>query len=284
MLTHDSRLGERFPDIAVRNCFGESYPWALCPAHEEVRAYAATLTAESLRGLEVSSVILEACGQLGAVHQCRHEKTDAVWAPAVVRLLSVCCCTACARIWQEDFHADPEEVTRGLREEVSRLLATGDLSLTEDSLAVGDMLLATRHRTTDALRREVLEGVGPGVRIVLHGTLDPWATGALPGLSPAASNDADAVVLPCWQPGAPTLDSVAATRTRLPATVDVGAYVTAVGAAEVPDIGAYVAELGKAGAAELHLYHLGLAGPARWHLLSAAMAGARESHQSHQSH
>lgn len=83
------------------------------------------------------------------------------------------------------------------------------------------------------------------------------------------------VVLPCRQPGAATLGNVAATRTRLPATVDVVAYVTAVGAAEVPDIGAYVAELGKVGTSELHLYHLGLAGPARWPVLSAAVAGAR---------
>lgn len=276
VLTHDSRLGNRFPDIAVRNCFGESYPWALCPSHEEVRAYAATVTAESLRGLEVSSVILEACGQLGAVHQCGHEKTEAVWAPAVARLLSVCCCTACARVWEEDFDVDQAEVTRCLREEVSRLLATGDLSLTEDRLTLGEMLLATRHRAMDALRRAVLENVGPGPRVVLHGTPDPWATGALPGLSSAASGDSDAVVLPCWQPGAAILDDVAATRNRLPATVDVGAYVTAVAAAEVPDIGAYVAELGKAGASELHLYHLGLAGPARWPVLGAAVAAARE--------
>lgn len=85
------------------------------------------------------------------------------------------------------------------------------------------------------------------------------------------------VVLPCRQPGAATPGNVAATRTRLPATVDVVAYVTvtAVGAAEVPDIGAYVAELGKVGTSELHLYHLGLAGPARWPVLSAAVAGAR---------
>ena len=96
VLNHDSRLGEQQPDVTVLNCFGEGYPWAMCPSRPEVREHAATLTAESVRGLDVSTVVLEACGQLGVVHQCRHEKTDGAWSPAVVQLLSVCCCDACA--------------------------------------------------------------------------------------------------------------------------------------------------------------------------------------------
>ncbi|HET6503315.1 MAG TPA: hypothetical protein VFG87_21405 [Amycolatopsis sp.] len=274
VLTHDSRLGGRFPDVAVRNCFGESYPWALCPAHEEVREYAARLTGESLAGLAVSSVILEACGQLGAVHQCRHEKTDAVWSPAIARLLSVCCCAACAREWRLA-GLEPAEVTRRLRAEISRLLATGDLAVTDDDLEFRDVLLATRQRATDALRRAVLDRIPPGTRVVLHGTVDPWATGALPGLTPSAPGEVDGVVLPCWQAGAPSIDAVATARLRLPATVEIGAYVTAVGANEIPDLESYVAELGKAGASALHLYHLGLAGPARWPAMADAMTGAR---------
>ncbi len=109
-------------------------------------------------------------------------------------------------------------------------------------------------------------------RIVLHGALDPWVTGALPGLTPAAADDVASVVLPSWVPGQASVDAVAAARKALP--VPVGSYVTAVGASPVPDIAAYVAELGKAGATELHLYHLGLAGPARWPDLHAATASA----------
>jgi hypothetical protein len=47
VLTHDSRLGAKFPQLAVRNCFGERYPGALCPAQEEVR----TLRGELGRGI-----------------------------------------------------------------------------------------------------------------------------------------------------------------------------------------------------------------------------------------
>ncbi|MFD3515788.1 hypothetical protein [Streptomyces sp. NPDC058657] len=264
VLTHDSRLGTRFPQYAVRNCFGESYPWALCPSQPEVRAYAATLTAQCLEGLDLASVVLEACGRLGAVHQHQHEKTDGVWSPAAARLLSVCCCTACADGWAES-GARPEDFRDALRTEVRRLVDGADLSATADELPaeLRATLLHTRQRGTDRLRRGVLAAVPPGTRVVLHGSLDPWATGALPGLTPDAAADADAVVLQNWTPGRAGSDAVAQARRQLPPTVDVGSYVTAVSADPVPDMQAYVTELAAAGARELHLYHLGLAGPGR---------------------
>ncbi|QRK93436.1 hypothetical protein [Saccharopolyspora erythraea] len=172
VLTHNSLLGTRFPDLAVRNCFDERYPWALCPAHEDVRDYAARLTAEGLAG-----------------------------------------------------------------------------------------------------RRSVLAEVGPGRRVVLHGSADPWATGALPGLTPEAASEVDSVVLQCWKPGEKSVNAVAAARTEFPSEVDVGAYVTAV-AAQPVDMSDHVRGLGSAGASELHLYHLGLAGPARWSDLRAAVSRA----------
>jgi hypothetical protein len=275
VLTHSSHVGDAVPEVAVRNCFGEPYPWALCPSRPEVRDYAATLTAEALAGLDVSSVILEACGQLGVVHQCRHEKTDAVWSPAVARLLSMCCCPACAALWKQS-GVDGAEVRQRLRAEVRSLLESGELGETGDRLprAMREVLLSVRQWSTDALRRRVLEVLPAGVRVVLHGALDPWVTGALPGLTPAAPDEVDAVVLQCWQPGADSLDAVRQARARLPSTVDIGAYVTTVGANPVPDPDAYVTDLAKAGAGELHLYHLGLAGRGRYpDLLAAAHAG-----------
>ncbi|WP_329045358.1 hypothetical protein OG738_28170 [Amycolatopsis sp. NBC_01488] len=274
VLTHNSQLGYEHPDVVVRNCFGESYPWALCPSQPAVREYAAKLTAESVAGLELSSVILEACGPLGAVHQHQHEKTDGVWAPAVARLLSICCCDACASSWD----VDADTVRAQLVEEVRRLLATGDLGVTADGLppSLTHKLLSTRQKATDELRAAVLAQLPPGVRIVLHGALDPWVTGALPGLTPSAPDDVDAVVLFGWAP-ATGAEAVSAAREALPERVAIGSYITAVAAAPVPDIAAYAGELAKAGAAELHLYHLGLAGPGRWSDLAAATAAAHES-------
>jgi hypothetical protein len=282
VLTHSSMLGTAHPDVTVRNCFDEPYPWALCPSRAEVRDYAATLTTESLTGLDVSSVILEACGQLGVIHQCQHEKTDAVWGAAAARLLSVCCCPACAARWS-DSGADPAEVRARLRAEVRRLIDGGDLGAEAAlSAELDKLLLGTRQAATDALREGVLAAISTaldnsGPRVVLHGAVDPWVTGALPGLTPAAAQQVDSVVLQCWQPGQASVASVAAARAQLPDQVQVGGYVTAVGASPVPDMSGHVGELANAGATELHLYHLGLAGPARLPDLAAAVAAARRA-------
>ncbi|MFC7339988.1 hypothetical protein [Saccharopolyspora griseoalba] len=275
VLTHNSLLGGKFPDVAVRNCFDETYPWALCPARAEVREYAARLTRASLRGLEVRSVVLEACGQLGAVHQHQHEKTDAVWSPAVARLLSVCCCPACAEGWAAR-GADPQEVRGRLRARVRELIGTGDLTAVDDDLepALREVLLAARQESADRLRREVLAAAGPGRRVVLHGSTDAWATGALPGLTPHAVGEVDAVVLPCWQ--ATGSDEVARAAADFPGETGIGAYVTAVGP-QAGDVAGHVRRLVSRGAAELHLYHLGLAGPARRPALRAAAGAARAS-------
>ena len=274
VLTHNSQLGYEHPDVVVRNCFGEAYPWALCPSQPAVREYAAKVTAEAVAGLELASVILEACGPLGAVHQHQHEKTDGVWAPAVARLLSICCCDACAASWD----VDAEAVRAQLVEEVRRLIATGDLGVTGDRLPpeLTQLLLRGRQKSADELRAAVLATLPEGIRIVLHGALDPWVTGALPGLTPSAPDDVDAVVLFGWVP-ATGAEAVAAAREALPERVAIASYITAVAAAPVPDIAAYVGELAKAGAAELHLYHLGLAGPGRWGDLGAATAAAHEN-------
>ncbi len=275
VLTHNSALGNRNPEATVRNCFGERYPWALCPARAQVREYAATLAAECVRDLRPDTAILESCGQMGALHQHQHEKTDAVWAPAVARLLSVCCCAACATAWQRA-GLDPEPTVAILRERVRAIIATGDLGVTADGLPaqVHDLLLRSRHQHTDALRAAVLAEVGDAGRVVLHASADPWATGALPGLTPSSAEGVDAVVLPCWQVGPAALGAVRAARGQLPSTVDVGGYVTAVAAQPVADIAGYVRDLHAAGAGELHLYHLGLAGPARLPYLRDAVTAA----------
>ncbi|GAA1708662.1 hypothetical protein GCM10009765_67770 [Fodinicola feengrottensis] len=275
VLTHNSQLGESAPDLSVTNCFDEPYQWALCPSHPEVVDYAATLAAESVHELEVDGAILEACGQYGAVHQCRHEKTDAIWSPAVARLLSVCCCAGCAVSWRAD-GLEPTAVRLLLREEILRLIATGDLGGTTDELPteLTAMLLRKRHESVDRLRQAVIGALPSGLRLTLHADPDPWTTGALVGLTPTSAADVDAVVVPAWQPGERSLDAVRRARAAVPDNGVVGAYVTAVAAARMPDIASYVDSLGAAGAGELHLYHLGLAGPARWADLRSAVAAA----------
>lgn len=101
VLTHNSHLGSANPDLVVRNAFGDPYPYALCPAHEDVIEYCERLVKEILEVGEPDGLILEACGPMGFGHQTVHEKTSgADWTPTDIDLLSLCFCTNCAPLYQ----------------------------------------------------------------------------------------------------------------------------------------------------------------------------------------
>lgn len=251
VLTHSTRLGTACPDVAVTNCFGERYAYALCPAHEEVREYAATLAAEALHDVDVDGVSLEACGQLGLVHLGHHEKTDGAWSADAVRLLSICCCGACQAGWRRR-GLDPGHVVSTLRDGVQNGTAVPD----------EDAVLATRQESTDALRMQVLAGLPAGVPVTLHAQPDPWATGPSPGLTPAAAGDVDALLVPAWPTTSASADLVA--RAAGKKTVD--AYVTVLPPTEADALMGHVQRLREAGASRLSLYHLGLASRERQRL------------------
>ncbi|MFB9625187.1 hypothetical protein [Nonomuraea helvata] len=102
VLTHNSHLGTANPDLVVRNAFGDPYPYALCPAHEDVLEYCERLVQEILTVGEPDGLILEACGPMGFGHQSVHEKTSgADWTSVDADLLSLCFCTACADRYPE---------------------------------------------------------------------------------------------------------------------------------------------------------------------------------------
>lgn len=237
VLTHNTRLGTAFPDVAVVNCFGDRYPYALCPSQPEVREYAATLAAEAAEGAD--EVSLEACGQLGLTHLSHHEKTDGAWTPSAQRWLSVCCCDACQLAWSAR-GLDPGWVLSTLREAVR----------TSSEVPFANELLAIRHAATDLLRAEVLAGLS--VPVTLHAHPDPWVTGASPGLTPTAGADVAALVVPAWP-----LDSAPVVETAVATGRPVDAYVTVLQADEgLPE---HARRLVAVGATGLAIYHLGLA-------------------------
>jgi hypothetical protein len=251
VLTHNTRLGLQRPDVAVVNCFGERYSYALCPAHAEVRDYAARLAAEAVLDVEVDGVSLEACGQLGVSHLGHHDKTDGAWSSRTAALLSICCCAACRRAWP----GDPAEIVRALR----------DGTPPDDMLAA---LLAVRHAHTDALRRQVLAALPAGVPVTLHAHPDPWVTGPSPGLTPTAEDDVDALLVPAWPTTAASADIVrSAATTGLP----VDAYVTVLAPTDPDLLVPHVQRLKAAGASRFSLYHLGLAPRWRQKLFAAVM-------------
>jgi hypothetical protein len=245
VLTHSTRLGSAFPELAVTNCVGDRYPYALCPAHPEVREYAATLAAEALAGVAVDGVSLEACGQLGLAHNSHHEKTEGAWTPEKSRLLSVCCCSACRSAW----------VARGLdHTEVVHALCTGELS---EELA--NELLAVRLENAQLIQEQVIASVrthAPGAKITMHGSPDPWATGASPAVPPGTVDRADALLVPAWGTDSGSCELVArAVGTGIP----VEAYVTVLAPVVHEALRAHILRLREAGISGIGLYHLGLA-------------------------
>lgn len=258
VLAHNTRLGRAYPQLAVTNCFGEPYPYALCPSQVEVRDHCATLAAEALRDLPLSGVLLESAGQLGASHAGGHEKTEGAYGSLALRALSVCCCAACQRGWAGRGVA-PGEVTARLRDAVR-----SDRWLPE---ALASAVLAVRQDAADQLRGQVLSVVRqvvPGAGVTLAGHPDPWATGPSPGLTPRAPSDVDAVQVPCWPVAEQTADVVRGVPGAL-----VDAYVTVLPPAAPEALPDHVRRLRAAGAQRLSLYHLGLASPRRLPLLAA---------------
>ncbi|GAA4459737.1 putative glycoside hydrolase [Phytohabitans houttuyneae] len=243
VLTHNSRLGTAHPDLAVVNCFGDPYRHALCPSWEEVRDYAALLAAEAIRDVPVAAVSLEACGQLGVVHAAHHDKTAGAWSEQARRWLSVCCCPACRRGW-DAAGADPERIVAQLRAGVRAGTPVDDAETIVDS----------RLRAAETLRAQCVAALG-GTPVILHASVDRWATGPSPGRAAATPGR---LLLNAW---AVSPEPVRAVRTAVQRGDTVHAYVTALAPTSTSDLPEHVLRLVDAGASGINLYHLGLAPP-----------------------
>jgi hypothetical protein len=260
VLTHNSTLGRAHPDLVVRNAFGDVYPYALCPAAPDVQEYCLTLVEEVLRSAPMDGVVLEACGPMGIDHAGKHEKTEfAEWDEVARALLSLCFCRACADRYGAA-GLDGERLAQVVREGVDSGSGT-----VEDRL--GDELAAQVATIRTGIARQLREllvarcrSVDPSIRITVHGSSDPWATGSFATLQPAAGDGVDGVVASCWDPPAGSrrirdLRSLAAPGT------EVGAYLRLDrGWPADATTDRRLQEYLTSGMTELHLYHLGLLG------------------------
>ncbi|WP_329082626.1 hypothetical protein [Streptosporangium sp. NBC_01469] len=248
VLTHNSHLGTAHPSLAVRNAFGDRYPYALCPSHPDVVDYCRILVREIAELGAPDGFVLEACGPLGVRHAGTHEKTDgADWTAAQLDLLSLCFCTVCARRYPA-----------GTRERVRTGVDTASPSV---EAALGDLAPVVQELRA-GLGRELqhtLRLEAAGLPVTLHANPHPWAAGAFSQVSAAPS--ADVLVANCWDdPASGTarlrrLRALAAPGTRL------GASVLALPPATLnPET---LAAYHSAGAGEIHVYHAGLASRSR---------------------
>jgi hypothetical protein len=114
---HNSTLAAKHPEFAVRNLFGDIYPFALCPSHAAVRQYSVSLATAIASLGAFDRLDLETIGYLGYEHGFHHEVT-AIPAGVLERfLLSLCFCPGCRSAAQQAGIAVEE-----LRSQLERLL------------------------------------------------------------------------------------------------------------------------------------------------------------------
>lgn len=268
VVAHNGRLGAEHPDCAVRNAYGDPYPWALCIGSPDVADYAAALSAEVAALGCVDGIELEACGWYGYSHGGAHDKTGGGppdGAPGW--LLDACFCRSCTRAFEEA-GADPGELARTVRAGLDAGYRL-DAPAPDGPVAPPEVLGAVRAATAEGFLARVVSAVreaAPGKDVLLHSHPDPGEAGSNPGFDPAVSlghRGADSVIVQCPGPAERSADLVTRTLRAAPAGARVAGTlpaVTALGArpAELPGLASAVQA---AGATGLRIYHAGLAAP-----------------------
>jgi hypothetical protein len=92
---HNTRLGLLHPECTVQNCFGDSYPHALCPANPNVRQYLIALCRDLAMHYPMHAIQLETPGYMGMKHGHHHERDLTVLTPSECALIDLCFCTNC---------------------------------------------------------------------------------------------------------------------------------------------------------------------------------------------
>ena len=272
VVAHNGRLAAAHRDCAVRNAYGDVYPWALCIGSPEVAAYAATLAAEIAALDGVDEVELEACGWYGYDHGSAHDKAGGLPAGAPGWLLDACFCTACTGALR-DAGVDPGPAAQRLRAALDAAYQGGGCAQPTSGRAeeLGELagaVTTVRAAAAGAFLHRVLAAVrdaAPGKDLLVHS--DPGATGSNPGYDPdvlLGPDGADGVILQCPGPAATSAALVRRTaRARPPGRRIAATFpaVTALGA-RTADLGGKAAAVLAAGATDLRLYHAGLASAA----------------------
>jgi hypothetical protein len=282
VLNHVDRPGDdhRF---SVVNAYGDRYPWALCPAYEEVTSYATTIADEVAELDGVAGIELEACGWYGVDHMCAHDKATLPSSETMRYLLSVCFCTPCVAAFTAS-GVDVDRLRRGVRAVVDGPLRrpTESADPTGVDALVEHLTVASaiRRRTAERFRATVIERLRarrPEWRIALHASPNPTATTAFSGLDPSDLRDQsgspttpDALVVNCWADH----DSIGAS---LDAGIPVHANILAVaglGGDPYTLIDRGEATI-RAGATGVRLYHAGLAADRDWTAMRSLIGALR---------
>lgn len=178
VLNHNTRLGLLHPDVTVRNCFGDSYIYSLCPNHPCVRQYCITLARDVAHSHPVASLLLESAGYLGYAHGFHHEFAQVAPNAWLEAMLALCFCEHC-RSGAASGGLDATGLARRLCTAIDQYLESDvemNAAQAEELLVQWNAdpelqrLHAWRARVVTTLVAEIRNAVRPGVEVKVIAT------------------------------------------------------------------------------------------------------------------
>jgi hypothetical protein len=148
---HNSRIGRKYPEVAVRNAYGDVYYYNQCPSNPAARDYVKALITDLTAQYPYYALELESLNFMGFFHEYHHEKDGVGLTAKDDFLLSLCFCDSCKRRAQKaglDISRAQKAVKQWIAESCSRespqnddqeFLARG-LEYFSDTLAVYEYL------------------------------------------------------------------------------------------------------------------------------------------------
>lgn len=182
---HNSWLGERQPELTMRNCFGDRYEEALCPANPDVRSYLIGLVSDLTANYGVALPELESCHYQASRHYHHHEKIGVPLGAYENALLAICFCPHCERRGR-DAGLDMLALRQRVAESLQHVFDTAQPSARSVDDRVADdaqlhRFVRIRVETVNSLLSEMRKACGKSMSVMPGGHV------AASGLEPSSA-------------------------------------------------------------------------------------------------
>src|SRR6202011_2312030 len=211
VLFHNTRLGISYPDMTVRNAWGDRYVYNLCPINPQVADFGAELVRDIATTLSLKSIVVETPGFLPYPHGYHHEFAQVQSQRWIEMLLGLCFCDHCSDQSQRETGIDSQNLQRRVATMVDDYLespcdAPSDMAyawITADLLQDAELLTFLRWRIqrVSALVKQLRAALTNDIALAIIPTVQrPTATTWLEGsdLKELADN-ADFLEIPFYE-------------------------------------------------------------------------------------
>jgi hypothetical protein len=200
---HNTPLGNEYPDLTVKNVFGDPLFNSLCPSQSDVRQYLVSLCADLGDNYRLSELAIETPGWQAFRHGHHHEFELVELSNNVETMLGICFCAAC-RYSAKNEGIDVEHLAQNTLRELKLFFEDG-IEPTIDAKKDPDWQAfhAWRANVVANLVSEVREALYPDVTLAIIPTVQSpnslcWSEGSDLTLLASA---ADRLEIPVYQTG-----------------------------------------------------------------------------------